>query len=193
MPARLPGNDRIQQDTRGSLRVVSATLGVGVSARAAKEGIRLHMPVIESKIDLKSETFASNRAAMLALIDEVKGLENKIREHSARARPKFEKRGQLLPRERLALLLDRDKPFVPISSLVGYRMHDDDGDESISGGGQIAGIGTVAGVNCAILASDSPHGCRPLQTFQSLPPPAARYQPRHRGRRFRGAIRSIDP
>ncbi len=113
------------------------------------------MPVIESKIDLKSETFASNRAAMLALIDEVKGLENKIREHSARARPKFEKRGQLLPRERLALLLDRDKPFVPISSLVGYRMHDDDGDESISGGGQIAGIGTVAGVNCAILASDS--------------------------------------
>ena len=113
------------------------------------------MPVIESKIDRKSDTFVANRAAMLALIGEVKGLEDKIREHSARARPKFEKRGQLLPRERLALLLDRDRPFVPISSLVGYRMHDDDGDSSISGGGQITGIGTVAGVNCAILVSDS--------------------------------------
>ncbi|MHA1537603.1 MAG: acyl-CoA carboxylase subunit beta [Alphaproteobacteria bacterium] len=113
------------------------------------------MPIIETKIDPRSETFTANRAAMLALIDEVKGLENKIREHSARARPKFEKRGQLLPRERLALLLDRDKPFVPICSLAGYRMHDDDGEDSISGGGQIAGVGTVAGVACAILASDS--------------------------------------
>ena len=113
------------------------------------------MPVIESRIDPKSKNFAANRSAMLALIEEVKALENKIRAHSARARPKFEQRGQLLPRERLALLLDRDRPFVPISSLAGYRMHDDDGDASISGGGQIAGIGTVAGVNCAILASDS--------------------------------------
>ena len=113
------------------------------------------MPVIETKIDPKSKTFAANHMAMLALIEEVKALEDKIREHSARARPKFDKRGQLLPRERLALLLDRDKPFVPISSLAGYRMHDDDGEDSISGGGQIAGIGTVAGVNCAILVSDS--------------------------------------
>ena len=113
------------------------------------------MPIIESRIDTTSAAFQDNRAAMLAMIAEVQGLETKIAEHSARARPKFEGRGQILPRERLALLLDRDEPFLPINSLAGYRMHDDDGEETISGGGQIAGLGTVCGVHCVILASDS--------------------------------------
>ena len=113
------------------------------------------MPVIESSIDTRSESFRDNHAAMLAMIEEVQGLEAKIAEHSARAKPKFVKRGQLLPRERLALLLDRNAPFIPISSLAGFKMHDDDGDASIAGGGQIAGIGTVAGTRCLVLASDS--------------------------------------
>jgi geranyl-CoA carboxylase beta subunit len=113
------------------------------------------MPVIESKVDTRSQSYAENRAAMLSLIEEVQGLEAKIAEHSARAKPKFAARGQLLPRERLALVLDRDAPFLPISSLAGYKMHDDDGDATISGGGQIAGIGTVAGTRCMVVASDS--------------------------------------
>ncbi|MEJ2121588.1 MAG: carboxyl transferase domain-containing protein [Alphaproteobacteria bacterium] len=113
------------------------------------------MPVIESKVDTRSKGFQENRAAMLEKIEEVQGLEAKIAEHSARAKPRFVERGALLPRERLALLLDRDQPFVPISSLAGYKMHDDDGDETISGGGQIAGIGSVAGTHCLVVASDS--------------------------------------
>jgi len=113
------------------------------------------MPVIESKVDTASKGFAANRAAMLDMIGEVQGLEAKIAEHSARAKPRFVERGALLPRERLALLLDRDRPFVPISSLAGYKMHDDDGDETIAGGGQIAGIGSVAGTHCLVVASDS--------------------------------------
>ena len=38
------------------------------------------MPVIESKIDVNSETFRANREEMLRLIDEFRALENKIRE-----------------------------------------------------------------------------------------------------------------
>ncbi len=113
------------------------------------------MPVIESRIDRTAEGYAANREAHLALIEEFRALEDKIRAHSARAKAKFEKRGQILPRERLALLLDRGAPFLELSSLCGYRMHDDDGDRSISGGGVIAGIGMVSGVRCAITASDS--------------------------------------
>ena len=64
------------------------------------------MPVIESKIDVTSESFAANRADMLALIDEFRGLENKIRQAGETKRELFTKRGQILPRERLALLLD---------------------------------------------------------------------------------------
>lgn len=113
------------------------------------------MPVFESRIDTRSAAFAENRAAHLALIDEFRALERRIVETSARAKKKFEERGQLLPRERLALILDRGAPFVEISTLCGYKMHDDDGEANIFGGGGISGIGFIAGVRCYIGASDS--------------------------------------
>ncbi len=113
------------------------------------------MPVFESQIDVKADSFAENRAAHLKLIEEFRALEEKIVATSARAKPKFEKRGQLLPRERLALVLDRGAPFLEISTLCGYKMDDDDGDSQISGGGSICGIGFVSGVRCMVTASDS--------------------------------------
>lgn len=113
------------------------------------------MPVFESEIDTRAEGFAKNRADHLALIEEFRALEQKVLANSARAKPKFEKRGQLLPRERLSLILDRGAPFIELSTLCGYKMHDDDGDRGISGGGAITGIGFIAGVRCVITASDS--------------------------------------
>ncbi|MEK7265603.1 MAG: carboxyl transferase domain-containing protein [Pseudomonadota bacterium] len=113
------------------------------------------MPVFQSEIDLKSDAFVSNRAAHLKLIEEFRGLERKIVETSARARAKFEKRGQLLPRDRLALVLDRGAPFLELSTLCGYKMHDDDGDVNIFGGGGICGIGFISGVRCLVSASDA--------------------------------------
>ncbi|MBI3735602.1 acyl-CoA carboxylase subunit beta [Candidatus Sumerlaeota bacterium] len=113
------------------------------------------MPVIESKVDTRSEQFKANREAMLALVAEFRTLEGKIAANSARSKPKFEKRGQLLPRERINLMLDRGAPFLQISTLCGYKMHDDDGDQNISGGGGISGIGYVSGVRCVVSATDS--------------------------------------
>jgi len=113
------------------------------------------MPAFQSQIDSRSEAFAFNRAAHLKLIEEFRGLERKIVETSARARAKFEKRGQLLPRDRLALVLDRGAPFLELSTLCGYKMHDDDGDQNISGGGGIVGVGFISGVRCMVSASDS--------------------------------------
>lgn len=113
------------------------------------------MPIIESRIDVRSEQFTRNRSDHLALIENVRALEEKIRQNSARSRAKFEKRGQILPRDRINLLLDRGAPFIEFSTLCGYQMHDDDGDKNISGGGGISGIGYVSGVRCVISASDS--------------------------------------
>jgi len=113
------------------------------------------MPIFESKIDTRSDAFKSNRAAMFELINGFRALEAKIATNSARAKDKFAKRGQLLPRERVNLLLDRGAPFVQVSTLCGYKMHDDDGDKEISGGGGISGIGYVSGVRCVISATDS--------------------------------------
>ncbi len=113
------------------------------------------MSVIESRIDPNGGLFAEQRGAMLALVDEVQRLEGKVREHSSRQAGKFSKRGQLLPRQRVAAMLDRGAPWLELSTLAGYKMHDDDGDDGIAGGGNIVGIGFVAGRRCLVTASDS--------------------------------------
>ena len=85
------------------------------------------MPIIESRVDPQSESFRANRADMLALIDEFRALENKIRQAGETQARTFTKRGQILPRERLALLLDPGAPWLELSTLAGLRMHDEDG------------------------------------------------------------------
>ena len=113
------------------------------------------MAVIDSRIDPASESFRANRKAMLALVDEFRALEEQVRRTSNARKDQFAKRGQLLPRERVALLLDKGSPFLEISTLAGLGMHDDDGKENVLGGGVIDGIGYVSGVRCLISASDS--------------------------------------
>lgn len=112
------------------------------------------MPVIQSEIDAQGEDFARNREAMLAAVASFREVEQKVLDKAAEAKPKFDKRGQLLPRERLNLLLDPGAPFLEISSLAGYKLHDDK-DGTQAGGGIISGIGYIAGVRCLVTASNS--------------------------------------
>jgi len=111
--------------------------------------------MLQTRIDRNSEGFRTNREQMLALIAEFRELEQMVRDASNSKRDLFRKRGQLLPRERVALLLDRGAPWLELSTLAGYRMHDDDGRGGIQAGGGIAGIGYVSGVRCIVAASDS--------------------------------------
>ena len=113
------------------------------------------MPAIASNVIVESEAFRANRIAHLELIAEVRGLERKVREASARADEKFRSRGQLPPRERMNWLLDRDSPFLELSTLCGLGMHEDNGLDNVYGGGLIAGIGFVAGVRCLVAANNS--------------------------------------
>ena len=113
------------------------------------------MPALRSTVDPRGEAFARNRERMQELLSKVRELENKVREHSASKAAKFQKRGQLLPRERVSRLLDRGAPFVELSTLAGYKMHDDDGKKGIAGGGAVVGIGFVSGRRVLVSASDS--------------------------------------
>src|SRR5271157_2324615 len=113
------------------------------------------MPAIRSNFIVESDDFRANRAAHLELIAEFRTLEQKVREASARADPKFRARGQLPPRERVNLILDRDSPFLELSSLCGLGMHEDDGVENVYGGGSIVGIGFISGARCMVAANDS--------------------------------------
>ncbi|MBF0353376.1 MAG: acyl-CoA carboxylase subunit beta [SAR324 cluster bacterium] len=112
------------------------------------------MPVIQTRIDKASEDFQKNRNEMLAIIAEFRSAEKKVVDKEEAAREKFNKRGQLLPRERLSMLLDPGSPFLELSSLAGHRMYDDE-DGTGAGGGIISGIGFVAGVRCVVSCSNS--------------------------------------
>ncbi|OHC65468.1 MAG: acetyl-CoA carboxylase carboxyltransferase subunit [Pseudomonadales bacterium RIFCSPLOWO2_02_FULL_63_210] len=112
------------------------------------------MPVIQSEIDVHGEDFANNRAAMLAAVASFREIERNCLNKAQAAKAKFEKRGQLLPRERLNLLLDPGAPFLELCSLAGYKLHDDK-DGTQAGGGIISGIGYIAGVRCLVSASNS--------------------------------------
>jgi geranyl-CoA carboxylase beta subunit len=113
------------------------------------------MAAIESTLSTDSESFQANRAGMLALIERVRTYERRTVATSARSRERFEKRGQLLPRERLSLLLDPGAPFLELATLAGLGLDKPELDKSVPGGGVISGIGWVSGVRVMINTSDS--------------------------------------
>lgn len=113
------------------------------------------MSRFESAFNPQSETAQQRRAAMLERIAQLRALEDRAAQASAKSKPVFDKRGQLLPRERIALLLDPGAPFLPLCSLAGFLQDSKDPAKSVPGGGILAGIGFVGGVRCMVVASDS--------------------------------------
>lgn len=104
---------------------------------------------LRSTLDTRSPEFQENRDAMLAKLEEIEGLLDLadlgggLHHHERLA-----KRGKLPVRERIALALDPDSPFLEISSLAAYN------SDYVIGGGAIVGIGVIAGVECVIFAND---------------------------------------
>ncbi len=113
------------------------------------------MATIESTLSPGSESFQANRSGMLALLGRVRSAEARAIAASNKSQQRFESRGQLLPRERLALLLDPGAPWLELCTLAGYGMDTPDPEHTVPGGGVIGGIGWVAGIRCMVTASDS--------------------------------------
>jgi len=113
------------------------------------------LPPLASQLRPDSDAFRANAARMAARLAEIRALEARVVAESQGKRARFEARGQLLPRERVARLLDRDSDFLELSSLAGLGMHDDDGKTRVHGGGSIVGIGTVGGRRVVVSANDS--------------------------------------
>lgn len=113
------------------------------------------MPAYQSSWNAQAALAQQRRDAMLARIAQLRSLQERAAAASAKSRPVFDKRGQLLPRERVALLLDPGRPYLPLCSLAGYLQDAKDPAQSVPGGGVVAGIGFVSGVRCMVVASDS--------------------------------------
>ena len=112
------------------------------------------MAIIESQLDIHGDSFGKNRQDMLAALAVVRAVEDKVRATETQKRPQFHQRGQLTPRERINLMLDRGSPFLELSTLAGYQQHDDK-DGSLAGGNSICGIGYVSGARVMLHASNS--------------------------------------
>lgn len=113
------------------------------------------MAVFHSQLSTSSSDFKQNREAMLALVEKTRQLEQRAADASAKSKPRFDKRGQILPRERVARLLDPGAPFLELGNMAGYLKDTKDPDKSLPGASMIAGIGFVSGVRSMIVATDS--------------------------------------
>ena len=113
------------------------------------------MSIFQTKVNSQSESFKKNRRDLLGLSEHINELESRVHAASNKKRELFKKRGQLLPRDRLALLLDPGSSFIELSTLAGYAQHDDDGDKNIYGAGIIVGIGFVEGTRCMVYINDA--------------------------------------
>ncbi|GAA1997410.1 acyl-CoA carboxylase subunit beta [Brevibacterium samyangense] len=107
------------------------------------------MHVLQSTLDPSSDQAQKNRAGHEELLTELRAEEAKANagggdKYVARHR----KRGKLLARERVELLLDRDSPFLEFGSVYAW------GTEYLVGAGVITGAGVVNGVECVITAHD---------------------------------------
>ena len=111
------------------------------------------MAILQSNIDVKSTSYSNNYAAMEDAVAEFRTIEQNVIQNAQEKAPRYEEKGLLSPRNRLALLLDPNMPFLPLSTLCGY-LQEGDKDGSAAGGGVIAGIGYVANTRCIVMVDD---------------------------------------
>ncbi len=110
------------------------------------------MSALETALDPRSEAFAANRDAMLALVVDLRAKAAVIAQGgTAASRERHVSRGKLLPRDRIAQLLDPGTPFLELSQFAAFGMY---GDE-VPAAGIITGIGRVAGQECVIVCNDA--------------------------------------
>lgn len=107
------------------------------------------MQVLESKVNRNSEDFIANRKEMLKGLEEFEALTKQAMQGGGdKYIQRHRDRGKLLVRERIELLLDRDSPFLELSTLAAW------GTDKNLGANLVTGIGVIEGVECVVLAND---------------------------------------
>ncbi len=110
------------------------------------------MPVLETKLNARSAEFQANAAVMRSLVDDLRTqVEQAALGGGETARARHTKRGKLLPRERVQMLLDPGTPFLEIAPLAAHGMYN--GDAPCAG--MVAGIGRINGVDCMVVCNDA--------------------------------------
>ncbi|GAB1404658.1 carboxyl transferase domain-containing protein [Lentimicrobium sp.] len=107
---------------------------------------------IESKIDTSSSEFQTGYNSYLQLLQQFKSrMHSTIHGASAASVKKHKERGKLLARERIDLLIDPNTPFLELSPLAAYGMHNNE----FPSAGIVTGIGVIHGREAMIVANDA--------------------------------------
>lgn len=109
------------------------------------------MAVINSKIKTSSELYQRNLEHMTLLVQQ-------LEEHRAtllqgageQAIERQRQKGKLPVRERVMQLLDPASPFIEVGQFAAWQVYEDD----VPCAGVVAGIGTIHGIECMVLAND---------------------------------------
>jgi 3-methylcrotonyl-CoA carboxylase beta subunit len=108
--------------------------------------------MLRSDISPRSSDFATNAAAMSALVDDLRA---KVAQAALgggeTARQRHVSRGKLLPRDRVATLIDPGSPFLELSQLAAHGLYNNE----VPAAGIVTGIGRVSGRACVIVANDA--------------------------------------
>ena len=110
------------------------------------------MEPLESNLDTNAPAFRENAAHYESLIAELRERLKMVKQGGGdSAVEKHRARGKMLPRERIAALLDSNAPFLEFSALAAHEMYDGDAP----GAGIVTGVGPVHGRPCVIVANDA--------------------------------------
>ncbi|MDV6207779.1 carboxyl transferase domain-containing protein [Rhodococcus erythropolis] len=107
------------------------------------------MSVIRSTLDTNSEVYQTATSTMNTKLAEIEVEHAKaLAGGGEKYTERHHKRGKLLARERIELLLDQDSPFLELCPLAAW------GSDFPVGASTVVGIGIVEGVECLIVAND---------------------------------------
>jgi 3-methylcrotonyl-CoA carboxylase beta subunit len=99
-----------------------------------------------------SDAFRANRAAHLEMLEQIRAAQAQAAQGGGdKARARHTERGKMLPRERVANLLDPGSPFLEIGATAAHGMY----DGAAPGAGVIAGVGRVHGQEVMIICNDA--------------------------------------
>ncbi|MFW8589769.1 carboxyl transferase domain-containing protein [Glaciecola sp. 2405UD65-10] len=110
------------------------------------------MAVIHSKINLKSDEFKQNAEHLQAQVNDLKKTVAHLMQGGSKAScERHKSKGKLLARERIEALIDNNSAFLEIAQLAAWEVYDD----YVPCAGVVAGIGSVSGIECMIVANDA--------------------------------------
>jgi len=135
---------RISQPSKAHCKRTAATFTHSNHARA--------ISVLPTAVDKSSPDFRENSEQLSKVMAKYADLHNRIAQGGPqKAKDKHTERGKLLARDRVTALIDPGSPFLELSPLAAHEVYGED----IPAAGVVAGVGTVEGVTCMIVANDA--------------------------------------